>query len=164
MTVLENLIVAQHNYLMDKSFFSIKGLLNFKSYKNAENEALEKSIKWLNLIGLKDKANTISSNLPYGQQRKLEIARCMCTEPAILCLDEPAAGLNQAESLELNKLLRLIVEQEKVSILLIEHDMSVVMGISNHIIVLDYGKNIANGTPSEIKNDPDVIKAYLGEE
>jgi branched-chain amino acid transport system ATP-binding protein len=133
-------------------------------YKKAEQHALEKARYWLNKIDLIDKADWEAGNLPYGDQRRLEIARAMCMKPVLLCLDEPAAGLNPKESADLNTLLQDICNTEKTSLLLIEHDMSVVMNISHHIIVLEYGRRIAAGTPQEIKNNPDVIRAYLGEE
>ena len=164
MTVLENLIVAQHNKLMKASMYTLKGLVNAKSFLNAENEAKELAKYWLDKIDLTDRADIEAGNLPYGQQRKVEICRSMCTDPTLLCLDEPAAGLNATESLELNSLLEFIKKEHKISILLIEHDMSVVMGISDKVVVLDYGKKIAEGKPSEVKGNPEVIKAYLGEE
>jgi branched-chain amino acid transport system ATP-binding protein len=164
MTVLENLLVAQHNALMQASGFCIAGLLGLPRYKKAEQHALEKARYWLNKIDLIDKADWEAGNLPYGDQRRLEIARAMCMKPVLLCLDEPAAGLNPKESADLNTLLQDICNTEKTSLLLIEHDMSVVMNISHHIIVLEYGRRIAAGTPQEIKNNPDVIRAYLGEE
>ena len=164
MSVLENMMVAQHNKLMVASGFSILGLVNSKSYLQKEKEAIEISKYWLNIIGLTNRADDNAGDLPYGDQRKLEIVRAMCIEPHLLCLDEPAAGLNAKESAELNKLLKFIKNDKKTGILLIEHDMSVVMGISDHVVVLNYGKKIFEGTAKETKNSPEVIEAYLGTE
>ena len=164
MSVLENMMVAQHNKLMVASGFSILGLLNSKSYLQKEKEAVKISKYWLDIIGLTDRADDNAGDLPYGDQRKLEIVRAMCIEPHLLCLDEPAAGLNAKESSELNKLLKFIKNDKKTGILLIEHDMSVVMGISDHVVVLNYGKKIFEGTAKETKNSPEVIEAYLGTE
>jgi len=164
MTVLENLIVAQHNVLMRASGMSIGGLLGLPSYRNAEKEAVELAKYWLDKVGLTDRADWDAGNLPYGDQRRLEIARAMCIEPILLCLDEPAAGLNPKESLQLNELLLDIRDKHNIGILLIEHDMSVVMEISDHITVLDYGRKISDGDPDQVRNDPAVIRAYLGEE
>ena len=164
MSVLENMMVAQHNKLMTASGFSILGLINSKSYLQKEKEAIEISKYWLDIIGLTNRADDNAGDLPYGDQRKLEIVRAMCIEPHLLCLDEPAAGLNAKESAELNKLLKFIKNDKKTGILLIEHDMSVVMGISDHVVVLNYGKKIFEGTAKETKNSPEVIEAYLGTE
>jgi branched-chain amino acid transport system ATP-binding protein len=163
MTVLENLVVAQHNKLMRASGYTVLGLFGAKAYRTAEAGAVELARYWLDRIHLTDKADWEAGNLPYGDQRRLEIARAMCTEPVLLCLDEPAAGLNPRESHELNSLLTYIRDHHKIGVLLIEHDMSVVMHISDHIVVLDYGKKISDGTPEQVRADPAVIRAYLGE-
>lgn len=164
MSLLENLLVAQHNKLMRASGYTIGGLFRLPGFTRAENDAVDLAKHWLDRVGLLHRADDAAGDLPYGDQRRLEIARAMCTGPTLLCLDEPAAGLNPRESRELNTLLMSMRGENGLSILLIEHDMGVVMEISDRIVVLDYGRKIAEGRPSEIRSDAAVIAAYLGVE
>ncbi len=164
MTVLENLMVAQHAPLMAASTFTVGGLIGLPGFRVAEREAIDRARYWLDKTALIDRADDPAADLSYGEQRRLEIARAMCTGPELLCLDEPAAGMNAREGAELNALLRFIRAEHATSILLIEHDMGVVMEISDHIVVLDYGRLISDGDVDHVRNDPHVIAAYLGVE
>lgn len=161
LTVLENLLVAQHTQVESRL---LPGLLKLKSYQRAEAEALERAAKWLDFMGLRQYANREAGNLAYGHQRRLEIARCMITKPRLLMLDEPAAGLNPQEKRDLQHLIDQLRREFGVAVLLIEHDMSLIMGISDRILVMEHGKPIMTGTPDQVRNDERVIKAYLGEE
>lgn len=161
MTVLENLLIARHHYV-NRSYFA--GIFSSKSFRASEHKAKEHAAAWLDFFNLRKYANYEAGNLAYGQQRRLEIARCMMTEPKVLILDEPAAGLNPNETAELVSLIRRLRDEYHISVLLIEHDMSLVMPLSEQIMVMEYGRPIAIGSPEDIRNNPDVIKAYLGEE
>ncbi|WP_394558250.1 ATP-binding cassette domain-containing protein [Aquipseudomonas alcaligenes] len=159
MSVVENLLVAQHMFVNRNL---LAGVLNTPGYRRAENEALDHAFYWLEVVGLVDAANRLAGELSYGQQRRLEIARAMCTRPEIICLDEPAAGLNPSETEALSRIIRFLRDHHGITVLLIEHDMGMVMNISDHIIVLDHGDVIARGAPAQIRNDEKVIAAYLG--
>jgi len=161
MTVIENLLVAQHRQLNTNL---LAGFFKTPSYRRLEKEAMERAVYWLKKVNLLEHANREAGNLAYGQQRRLEIARCMVTQPRLLMLDEPAAGLNPNETKELDELICYLREEHDVAVLLIEHDMSLVMGISDAIVVINQGTPLASGTPAEIRDNPDVIKAYLGED
>ncbi len=160
MTAVENLLVAQHRHL-NTGFLS--GLLKTKSFRKSEREAMDFAAHWLEQVNLTDIANRPAGTLAYGQQRRLEIARCMMTRPRILMLDEPAAGLNPKETEDLKALIGMLRDEHNVTVLLIEHDMKLVMSISDHIVVINQGCPLADGTPEQIRDNPDVIKAYLGE-
>ncbi len=162
MSVLENLMVAQHNRLMRASGWSVLGLLGAPSFLRSERESVERASYWLGRTGLASYADAEAGTLPYGEQRRLEIARAMCCDPVLLCLDEPAAGLNPSETDALSELILYIRDQHKISVLLIEHDMTMVMEISDHVVVLDYGQKIAEGSPEEVRTNPAVVRAYLG--
>ena len=164
MSVLENLIVAQHVSLMKASGNSALALFGIGGYRKAERRAVDLARYWLDRVDLTERADEDAGSLSYGAQRRLEIARAMCTEPALLCLDEPAAGLNPRESGNLNELLLFVRDEHKIGILLIEHDMGVVMEISDHIVVLDYGRKIADDVPEKVRSNPAVIRAYLGDD
>ena len=159
MTAIENLLVAQHLQLNRNL---VAGLLQTAAYRQSERDALERAYAWLKVFGLAEDANRLAGELPYGHQRRLEIARAMCTGPRLLCLDEPAAGLNPRETEQLSELIRQLRDEHGVTILLIEHDMGLVMRLSEHIVVLDYGEVIADGDPHTVTHHPAVLAAYLG--
>lgn len=161
MTVLENVLIGYHNN-MNYSVFS--SFLRLPGFSKGERKARREALELLEVLGLENKKDELAKNLPYGEQRKLEIARALATKPQVLLLDEPAAGMNPQETSDLTQLIRSIRKDFNLTIILIEHDMSLVMDICEKIFVFDYGKLIAKGTPLEVQNNPEVIKAYLGEE
>ncbi len=161
MSVLENLLVAQH-LLVNRNILS--GVLQLPSYRRAEEAAVDRAYQWLKTVKLEYYANHLAGSLSYGNQRRLEIARAMCTSPRLICLDEPAAGLNPKETRELADLIRLLREEHRATVLVIEHDMSLVMSISDHVVVLNYGQVIAADRPQAIQEHPKVLAAYLGTE
>ena len=161
LTVLENLLVAQHTHIETGL---LQGLLKTPGYRRSEQDAKKRAAEWLDFMGIREYANREAGNLAYGHQRRLEIARCMITQPRLLMLDEPAAGLNPQEKRDLQQLIDQLRKEFGVAVLLIEHDMSLVMGVSDRILVMEHGKPITTGLPDEVRNDPRVIKAYLGEE
>ncbi|ADJ63178.1 ABC transporter ATP-binding protein [Herbaspirillum seropedicae] len=161
MTVVENLLVAQHQQVNTNL---LSGLLKTPAYRKSEQEALQRAAYWLDQLGLTALANREAGTLSYGLQRRVEIARCMITKPRLLLLDEPAAGLNPQEKQELSQLIDRLRREHGVAVLLIEHDMSLIMGISDRILVMEHGKPIVTGTPEQVRSDERVIKAYLGEE
>lgn len=160
MTAVENLLIAQHRHL-NTNFLA--GLFKTPAFRRSEREAMEYAAFWLDRVNLTDVANRTAGTLAYGQQRRLEIARCMMTRPRILMLDEPAAGLNPRETEDLKALIGTLRDEHNVTVLLIEHDMKLVMSISDHIFVINQGTPLADGTPQQVRDNPDVIKAYLGE-
>lgn len=163
MTVLENLLVAQHRPLMAASRLSIAGVLGTPAFRRAEEAAIGKACELLNRFGMSARADALAGSLPYGEQRKLEIARALATDPLFLFLDEPAAGLNPRETSELAEAIVALHDRSPIGVVLIEHDMGMVMRMSDVIHVLDHGELIASGPPDLIRSDPKVIAAYLGE-
>jgi len=159
MSVAENLLVAQHR-AVNRNL--VAGILGTRAYRRAEATAVENAYHWLRELGLESDANRLAGQLPYGRQRRLEIARAMCTSPRVICLDEPAAGLNPSETADLAELIKRLRSAHGVTVMVIEHDMGLVMNISDHVVVLDHGQVIASGTPNSVAANPAVVAAYLG--
>ncbi|MFK3781038.1 ABC transporter ATP-binding protein [Agrobacterium sp. NPDC089420] len=159
MSVIENLLIAQHRSTRNGI---LSGVLGTPSFRKAERDAVDRAYYWLGEMALTEDANRLAGELPYGRQRRLEIARAMCTSPRLICLDEPAAGLNPSETRELAEMIQKLCAEHGQTVLVIEHDMGLVMQISNHIVVLDHGEVISDGTPEHVANDPAVVAAYLG--
>ena len=160
MTAIENLLVAQHRHLNTNL---LAGLFKTPGFRRSERQSMDLAAQWLDRVNLTEVANRPANTLAYGQQRRLEIARCMMTKPQLLMLDEPAAGLNPRETDELEHLIAELRTNHHITVLLIEHDMKLVMSISDHIYVINQGRPLADGTPEQVRNNSDVIKAYLGE-
>jgi branched-chain amino acid transport system ATP-binding protein len=159
MSVVENLLVAQHMWL---NRGLLAGVFQTPRFRQSEEDALNHAFYWLEVVDLVDCANRLAGELSYGQQRRLEIARALCTRPQLICLDEPAAGLNPPETVALSRIIRTLRDEHDLTVLLIEHDMGMVMSISDYIVVLDHGDVIAQGRPQDIRHDAKVIAAYLG--
>ncbi|MGR9080106.1 ABC transporter ATP-binding protein [Rhizobium leguminosarum] len=159
MSVIENLLIAQHLATRNNI---LSGVFRTRAFRKAEAEAVDRAYHWLGQMKLAEDANRLAGELPYGRQRRVEIARAMCTGPSLICLDEPAAGLNPSETLDLAEVIQRLCADHKQTVLVIEHDMGLVMRISNHIVVLDHGEVISDGTPEHVANDPAVVAAYLG--